>query len=546
MFESINLNCGPTRDSDVITLDGAPGMTVFVGPNNSGKSALLHEIHQRSTKSQYAERKSSLHSIRFTPFEPKILEFLPEFGEDDDDRKIQLSGTDMPRSWWIETFHNDTNWQSGTGRHFRSALFAWLDGGSRLRMLADEQNPSLTRPETPLARLFKDDHRRREFQSAVFKGIGHYPIIDRVSTHGHLKLAFSTTLPGLDIERGADQRLLDFLESCISRHSASDGFNAYVGIIGTLFATNYRCILIDEPEAFLHPTLARTLGHQLATYARDRHVFVATHSSEFVMGSIEAGAPVRIVRLQFQADEATACLLDGQGLRDAMADPLLRSSNVLSGLFSKAAIVTEGDTDRAFYQEINARLISAGDLRAIDNAVFLNANGKHALPRIIKLLRRMAIPTVGIVDLDVVCDGGHNWKKQLIAAAVPEGQHKAVDELRKELRDRLKAISTDPEKTDFKRKGGVSLLGADDKDTANRLLEILARYGLFVVPIGEVEGWLQGLDVPRAKHSWLHSIFEKLGNAPDAESYVRPTSGDVWDFIGSIQTWLANPARRGL
>lgn len=63
---------------------------------------------------------------------------------------------------------------------------------------------------------------------------------------------------------------------------------------------------------------------------------------------------------------------------------------------------------------------------------------------------------------------------------------------------------------------------------------------------GEIEAWLPELDVPRSKGSWLTSIFEKMGNDPGLANYVKPGPGDVWDFMGQIQTWLADPKRSGV
>jgi hypothetical protein len=74
----------------------------------------------------------------------------------------------------------------------------------------------------------------------------------------------------------------------------------------------------------------------------------------------------------------------------------------------------------------------------------------------------------------------------------------------------------------------------------------LSGYGVFVVYVGEVERWLTSLDVPRSKHTWLRTIFEKMKSNPTDIDYVRPSAGDVWDFIGLTRNWLVNPQRKGL
>ncbi|WP_231575856.1 ATP-dependent nuclease [Pseudorhodobacter ferrugineus] len=379
-----------------------------------------------------------------------------------------------------------------------------------------------------------------------FAGIGQYPVLDSVRAFGTLSLAFSSEKPDPVTERNLGAETLTYMTKSVPRAALSDGFNAYVGMLGALYASDYKAILIDEPEAFLHPALARTLGKQIAQQARDKQVFIATHSADFLMGAIEAGENVRIVRLQYQAGVGRACLLDKDELRVFMNDPLLRSANVMSGLFSKAVVVGESDTDRAFYQEINTRLLAKKDPRGIEGCVFLNAQNKQTVPRIVRLLRRMGVPAAGIVDLDVLAEGGGVWASQLEALATPEAQKAALEAARLSTFSALKAVSTDVAKKNYKTEGGLKLLDEGTREAAANLLDTLDAYGLFVVPGGEVEQWLSGLGVSHAKPSWLRTIFEAMGANSTDVGYVQPAVGDVWDFIGQANAWFANPQRKGM
>lgn len=296
----------------------------------------------------------------------------------------------------------------------------------------------------------------------------------------------------------------------------------------------------------MHPPLARALGKQIAEQARERNIYVATHSAHFLMGAVESGVRVRVVRLQYQDDAATACMLDSNDLKQFMTDPLLRSSNVLSGLFAKSVVVTEADTDRAFYQEVNTRLLSEGKGRGIENAVFLNAQNKQTVPRIVGLLRKMGVPAAGIVDLDVVAEGRTPWAKQMEGIGVPNAMRSSLESLRKTTFDHLKNASTNPAKKGYKTEGGTALLSGQNKEAADSLFSQLATYGLFVVPNGEIEAWLSTLDISRSKHSWLRQVFGKMGSDPDSADYLHPTNGDVWDFIAACNTWLIHTRRKGM
>jgi len=159
-------------------------------------------------------------------------------------------------------------------------------------------------------------------------------------------------------------------------------------------------------------------------------------------------------------------------------------------------VVTEADADRAFYQEINERLLAAADERAIRHALFLNADNKQTIPSIVMPLRKLGIPTVGIADIDVVSEGGIVWTRQLDACSFPKAQYTSNQDLRKKVYDLL--VATAPAETEkpeqrvahFKRNGGIELLKSEDAEAANNLFDTLGQYGLFVVRKGEVEVWL--------------------------------------------------------
>lgn len=546
MIEGIDLICGRTSEDAPLSMDAHSGVTIFVGPNNCGKSALLEAIYislaERISQNN-PPKASALQQVRLTPFNRSILEEHPSFRGRTDGEIIQIPDGEQDLRNWVDAFQHD--WEN-SGCAFRRHFCIWMNGAQRLSMLPDESNASLQNPKKPLAQLLMDDKRRASFQEAVFTGIGNFPVVDSMTSYGTLKLAFSTEKPDPTVERSLDGRLSKFLKNSISASNASDGFNAYVGMLGALYASEYKAILIDEPEAFLHPALARTLGKQIAEQAKEKHVYIATHSSEFLMGAIEAGVPVKIVRLQFQNDIATASQLESSKLKTFMYDPLLRSANVLSGLFSRSVIVAEADTDRAFYQEINTRLLAIKDGRGVDNDLFLNAQNKQTVPRIVGLLRNMGVPAAGIVDLDVVADGGQNWANQVDALGVPAAMRRGLESSRVSTFDSLKEASGDCYNKLYKRDRGIELLSGGNRESAEAFIDNMAQYGLFVVPIGEVEGWLSQLNISRKKHAWLRQIFEKMGTDPKNADYVQPAQDDVWDFIGRCNSWLADPKRKGM
>lgn len=314
-------------------------------------------------------------------------------------------------------------------------------------------------------------------------------------------------------------------------------------MITEIIAGDPKILLIDEPEAFLHPALSFQLGNEIAQLSSGsgKNLFVSTHSAEFVMGCIQSGAPVSIVRLTYRSGVATVRVLRNDEILQLMRNPLLRSTGVLRGLFYESVVVTESDTDRAFYQEVNERLLRFVPGAGIPNCLFLNAQNKQTVQTIIQPLRALGIPAAAIVDVDVLKDGGCVWSGFLEGGFVPEIERQALATSRAAVRSKFDATGKD-----MKREGGLDVLANGDRESAANLLERLSEYGLFIVPKGEIESWLRAVGATGHGTKWLIEIFEKMGEDPASQGYVKPSSGDVWEFVGGVRRWLMDPDRKGI
>jgi hypothetical protein len=69
---------------------------------------------------------------------------------------------------------------------------------------------------------------------------------------------------------------------------------------------------------------------------------------------------------------------------------------------------------------------------------------------------------------------------------------------------------------------------------------------LFVVRKGELESWLKHLNVTGHGPGWLIRMFERLGDEPGDDTFVRPGIDDVWELMDRIRSWLLNPGRKGM
>jgi hypothetical protein len=224
-----------------------------------------------------------------------------------------------------------------------------------------------------------------------------------------------------------------------------------------------------------------------------------------------------------------------------MRNPLLRSTGVISALFYDAVVVTEGDADRAFYQEINTRLLEDEPQRGMRSCLFLNAQNKQTEKTIVSPLRDLGIPTAALVDIDVLKDGGGEWTGLLSSAGVPQSLVNILSTARTTLKKKFEETSKD-----MKRDGGIALLDQGTRETAIEVFSQLARYGIFVVPGGEVESWLKHLGVSGHGPGWLIAMFEKMGVDPSSADYVHPSKDDVWLFLEQFGKWFEDPLRNGM
>ncbi len=557
MLDRIKLKFGSAKTEPPLDIAVTP-ITVFVGPNNSGKSKFLQELHHFCREGRFEAHGVIIQAVDLKDIErEKFYEMLShletEVNKDNSLSQGQIVVGNYREHQIVRKEHvtqtfgqinNEIHSKELYCKYFLKFYTLLLDGHTRMRLTLGKEGGDLqSSPSNSLSALFRDDEKRKEVRRIINDAFGFYFVIDPTDL-GKLKIRMSKDAPVNETqERGVHEEAVEFHGKAKKIDEYSDGVKAFTGIILELVAGDPMVLLIDEPEAFLHPSLAYNLGKEVSATAltQNKNIFVSTHSSNFIMGCVRSNAAVNIVRLTYSQGEATARLLPNEKLLQIMRNPLLRSTKVVDGLFYDAVIVTEADTDRAFYQEINERLLSYSPEKGIANCLFINAQNKQTVYQIIKPLRELGIPAVAIVDIDILKEGGQVWSNFLGSGFVPEISKKSLGPMRQEIKNKFDCLGID-----MKKQGGVSELPCEEKEAAENLLQQLSEYGLFVVPNGELESWLQQLEVSGHGPEWLVKIFEKMGENPDMPDYIKPEDGDVWDFMGSIKKWTAAVNRKGI
>ena len=150
----------------------------------------------------------------------------------------------------------------------------------------------------------------------------------------------------------------------------------------------------------------------------------------------------------------------------------------------------------------------------------------------------MGIPAAAVVDIDVI--KGNDLRDLLRECFVPLELIQSLGQLRGNIESHFRAENLDM------KKGGISFLSGEPQESCGSLLDQLAAYGVFVVPLGAVESWLAYLRIQSSKNNWLPAIFERMRADPLDDQYVAPQENDVWAFLERISSWIVAEDRRGM
>lgn len=548
-------------------------LNIFVGPNNSGKSMTLREIYYDLTReiNQDCNMVQSL-SQDMVFSEEEIDKFIDKYSIPDpynfgnilfllNDGKTHSANMDYAKQILRKDIYDgDSYLVEEKMKIVNSKRCRMITGSNRLSSF-DYKNYEPYPSKAEIHEIQNSDHimntligdrsKYLQVRKHIYDAFHKYLAIKLNKASACLVLTDSM-MPE-ELELSIKPETLAFLENASDSRTVSDGIKAYTLIISELIAGEASEIFIDEPEAFLHPPLAKKLGGIIGQLAKEQNkqVFISTHSSNFLMGCIEVNAPTNLIRFTYESNVGRAKLINSEELQTMMKKPILRSTNVIDAIFYRKVIVTEADSDRAFYQEINYRKLSDKENTGIEDCLFLNAQNKQTVGDIVRPLRKIGIPTVSILDLDMIKEKGGDFTKYLTSVNIPTSSIKAIQAYKTDIFNAFSNAEVNrPDKTpEIMKNVGIDFFKINDLEiyeTSEAFINQLNKYGLFIVYTGQVESWLKQLGIEGHGNYWLTNIFNRMGDNPQSEYYVKPNLDDVWKFMDTIKYWLENPLRKGM
>ncbi len=354
-----------------------------------------------------------------------------------------------------------------------------------------------------------------------------------------------------------------------------DGIRSVLGIISSIIAVKKPILLLDEPEAFLHPPQAAQLGSTISELVEpDQQIFISTHSADFLRGLLSSTRDAVIIHISRDSSNNTnAKVLDSNALNQIITDPLLSSSRVLEGMFYKGVVATEADADAIFYQRLFQKIGSSDEIH------FVNAHNKQTLKKLIEPYKKLGIKFAMISDADVIRDlhefknlleieSNEELKSQILAERNiiynyfhSRNKYETLIDLHNEivkltdnqlpsqedtpeiiasrifdLRSSLKKLRDESDElADFK-KSGYHSLPAEFRQTFDNLWNHCSNIGLFIVKVGELESWLvdYGIDRTSNKSKWITKALNKLFEIEYDEEK------EIWKFIANLKLYLTS------
>ena len=535
-------------------------VVVLVGPNNAGKSRALKEIEEHASK----------------PIAGIVVKEV----------KFDYSGTVDELSSYIEDHSTIDN--SGRQPVYKGYQFSVVC--QRLPSLWNEKLMDITpffcmripterritdsnsiiaiafldEPAShPIHMLYEDDRLEQRISEYFYRAFGEHLIVFRL---GGSKIPL---LVGEDVRladgedrvsRSYNDRLL---KSATPLEGQGDGMRSFASVVLHLLTPiTPSILLLDEPEAYLHPPQARLLGEIIATERKDlTQLFVATHSPDVLQGllNVVEADHLRVIRIQREGDVNYIKELDKDQVREIGNDPLMKYSSVLSGVFHERVIICESDADCMFYSSIlDIPEIHGGPQ---PDVLFVHANGKHRMAVQARALVALGVHVDVIADMDVLQEEAElkklfdalegDWssvQRKVISVKTAIETHKPwlnAEEVSKGIRTVLDGVdetgefprSAKQNITTFFRKaspwdavkdtGKAAIPSGQATTEYEELVEAFQDKGLWIVPVGELEGFCKnvGGHGPR----WVQEVIEIYDLATcDELKVAREFVGKVW------------------
>lgn len=529
-----------TKDGETIELDK---FTLLVGPNNVGKSQTLKDIYTKMMKGHDAnttlvkkikvDRPASFEDL-FEGLDVRIdnqnvghhiIDGLV-VGSESNNSMIRI----LMKNYKNQFENNIDN--DNTFLNLSKFKVFYLDADSRLKVTNKSPNyiPGESSPKNFLQALYGSGS-SGEFDKKLkdaFKTTFNMDITLDYSSGLELRFAISKEFGNIPPD---PREAYPLMQKYPSIEQQGDGFRSFVAVVLTVLLSKDKIVLLDEPEAFLHPEQARRLGKWLSDHTDSFpcQILVSTHNANFLAGLLSGSQPADIYRLNRTGESTSFTKITSEATQQLSSSPLLSSQRVLEAIFARGVVVCESDSDRIIYNTVAIKEHNNQEI------LFIHAHNKQTIKNVVALLREASIPTVGVTDIDLL-NSSKDFSETLgTFVDIQNLQHVIIlrDEIAKHIenssdaqvlaeikekvlellnqlnssehslsgaRSALDRIKSESSRWAAIKKQGVNYLEEPFQSKANEIINVCAENGLFLVPVGELEGWIP---LNARKNKWI-------------------------------------------
>lgn len=488
---------------------------VLVGPNNAGKSKALREIlNTISTGKRHQNVVIKDVVMEKIGSKADFLAFLTEHAElrENQYRLLDWSFSEGAVGLWDQQF---------LSHGLSPGFIKLIDASNRLNICSLKDNVGRFEPKECPQHVLYDDELLMNRISLLFRQAFGKDLFFDFRGGTKLPVHVGEDPKGKFVDRVSNE-YVDEVRKNPLLHEQGDGMKGFAGILFSAIVSKVNITLLDEPEAFLHPPQMRRLGATLAK-EMDEQLLVATHSSDILRGFLEGKkGKIRVARITRESGVNRVFEAPSDAIAELWEKPALRYSNALDAIFHDVAILCEDESDCRLINAVEDCLNSADDTHVTDVA-YVPCGGKHSIPKIAAVLRKVGVPIKAVFDIDILSESsllretvesfGGVWQEieptwRRLDLEVRKGcKPLTPKEIRQRIADVLEdsgpevipksaiqdALKSDKEWSMVKQLGSVAIPRGDAQEQFRILMKSLESIGVYVIEVGEVEGFYRQL-----------------------------------------------------
>lgn len=509
----------------------AKNLNVIVGSNGTGKTRLLHELYCVFT-GYNDERKTTKywHPIRVHDSidENDFDIWSGSLVRKDDNRRIRFYSPFTQRVGNSPNEINENQFsdldslkKQNNFNFLRNELASYLSVDQRLTQNSKANKNRLSQPpENAINLLF----RFPDIQVSINKHLER--ILSRklfITEYDDPQLELLVAPPNVDsipsYDSSKPQVSHDKFLKWKTDQSVSDfdleghGVRALVNILISHEMPTNEIIFIDEPESHLYPSIKRKFGRIMGTLSdnEEKQIFLVTHDSDFLQGIFDSGVDFSLIKLNRIKSSFTFSTTFYDDSKRLSANTL--QSQYLGIPFLQCAIFVEGATDRLLYEHV----FSDQSLMEDIEYSFISSTGKDSVCNPEKIAVDVGTPYAIIFDFDVL---HHKSVEYLDRLSILNGE--------KDLLERAKELSEQMKGTTNLKNCGINALSGDLKESVIKLIDEFKAFGIFIVPIGNLESWLE---IESDKKSYPEKFISEYSTRKEECKELHEFLKDVEEYL---------------